>query len=56
MAMSSDSDDWDVPEEGTFRRVDTEAIVAAEAAAEADAAARAAEADDFRRQRLRELL
>ena len=48
MAMSSDSDDWDVPEEGTFRRVDTEAIVAAEAAAEADAAARAAEADEKR--------
>ena len=46
--MSSDSDDWDVPEEGTFRRVDTEAIVAAEAAAEADAAARAAEADEKR--------
>ena len=43
--MSSDSDDWDVPDEGTFRRVDTEAIVAAEAAEQADAAARAAEAD-----------
>ena len=39
--MSSDSDDWDVPDEGTFQKVDTDAIVAAEEAAKEQERARA---------------
>ena len=47
--MSDSDDSWDIPEEGTFARVDSEAIAAAEAKAAAEERARAKREADARK-------